>query len=373
MSKEKHVSILVGDGVATWNLWRKDEPAIRPDLSGANLFGADLTEADLSGADLSNANLMKADLSGVDLGEANLFGAKLAGATLSGANLFGADLTEADLTQAHLSQADLTQAHLIEANLTWADFDKARLTKTNLSGANLSGANFSGAKLTGADLSRTICVQTKFSDANLTGCTIYGIAAWELDLHNAVQANLRITREDEPAITVDNLEVAQFLYLLLHNQQVRALLDTITSKVVLLLGRFGERKPTLDALREALRHHTNGYIPVLFDFEPQRGKPVLETVKTLANLARFIIADLTDPRMIRSELTAIIPNVPTVPVQPIVQGNADIPTEFASWSLYRSFLPVYRYLDVPDLLASLTEKVIEPAETHVHARRLVDV
>jgi hypothetical protein len=42
--------------------------------------------------------------------------------------------------------------------------------------------------------------------------------------------------------------------LLLHNQKVRDVIDTITSKVVLILGRFtDERKAVLDALREELR------------------------------------------------------------------------------------------------------------------------
>ena len=42
---------------------------------------------------------------------------------------------------------------------------------------------------------------------------------------------------------VDDLEVAQFIYLLLNNQNVRQVIDTITSKIVLILGRFTpERK-----------------------------------------------------------------------------------------------------------------------------------
>lgn len=71
-----------------------------------------------------------------------------------------------------------------------------------------------------------------------------------------MQTNLRMTPGTESAITVDNLEVAQFLYLLVHNQKICAVLDTITSKVVLILGRFGEHKVILDALREALRAHS---------------------------------------------------------------------------------------------------------------------
>ena len=43
-----------------------------------------------------------------------------------------------------------------------------------------------------------------------------------------------ITYENEPAITVDNIEVAQFIYLLLHNEKIRDVIDTIGKKGVLL-------------------------------------------------------------------------------------------------------------------------------------------
>ena len=56
-----------------------------------------------------------------------------------------------------------------------------------------------------------------------------------------MQKNLIITPHGEPAITVDNLEVAQFIYLLLNNESVRRVIDTITSKVVLILVP-GERR-----------------------------------------------------------------------------------------------------------------------------------
>ena len=73
-------------------------------------------------------------------------------------------------------------------------------------------------------------------------------------------------QKSEPTITVDNLEVAQFIYLLLNNPKIREVIDTIAKKAVLILGRFTpERKAVFDALREALR--TRGYLPILFDFE----------------------------------------------------------------------------------------------------------
>jgi hypothetical protein len=47
---------------------------------------------------------------------------------------------------------------------------------------------------------------------------------------------------------------------MLHNEKIRDVIDTITSKAVLILGRFTqERKPVLEALREELRQRK--YLP----------------------------------------------------------------------------------------------------------------
>ena len=83
------------------------------------------------------------------------------------------------------------------------------------------------------------------------------------------QQDLVITPPGEPEVTTDDLEVAQFIYLLLHNEKLQRVIDTITSKVVLILGRFSpERKMILDALRDELRKRN--YAPVVFDFEKPR-------------------------------------------------------------------------------------------------------
>jgi uncharacterized protein YjbI with pentapeptide repeats len=69
---------------------------------GANLYGANLSDADLYGANLRDANLSGADL----------YGANLSGADLYGANLSGADLYDADLSGANLYGANLYGANL---------------------------------------------------------------------------------------------------------------------------------------------------------------------------------------------------------------------------------------------------------------------
>lgn len=93
---------------------------------------------------------------------------------------------------------------------------------------------------------------------------------------------------------MDNLEVAQFLDLLLNNNNTKKVLDSIGEKVVLILGRFiEERKGVLDAIRGKLRKLD--FVPVMFDFERPTQRDFTETVKTLAGLSRFIIAAITNP------------------------------------------------------------------------------
>jgi len=364
------------ESVDTWNSWRRTELVVEPDLRIADLMNAKLSKANLYGAKLIDANVSNADLISADLSRADLYGANLSnsnfnGADLIEANLFGADLSSANLNDAILSGANLRHANLRHANLSSANLNDADLREAylfganlhaaNLSEANLSEANLTKANLTEADLSQAILVRTGLSKANLTGCFVYGLSAWDVQLEEVIQSNLVITPPDVPGITVDNLEVAQFIYLLLNNQKIRHVIDTITSKVVLILGRFTpERKVILDAIRNELRKRD--YLPVLFDFEKPSSRDITETVSTLAHMARFVIADITDAKSIPQELMAIVPNLPSVPVQPLLLKSQQEYGMFEHFKRYPWALEPYLYEDQDRLLAALTEKVIGPAE-----------
>jgi hypothetical protein len=73
-------------GVQDWNEWRRIYQNIQPDLSGANLVGANLSHADLSNSNLVEANLSNADLTGVNLTGADLSGSIVIGTRLSGSS-----------------------------------------------------------------------------------------------------------------------------------------------------------------------------------------------------------------------------------------------------------------------------------------------
>jgi hypothetical protein len=190
---------------------------------------------------------------------------------------------------------------------------------------------------------------------------IFGAAVWSVTGTPLSHRNLVITPPGEPQITVDNLEVAQFIYLLLNNQNIRHIVDTITTKVVLILGLFtSERKKILDAIRDELRKRD--YLPVLFDFDKPSNKTTFETVSTLAHMARFVIAYLTDAKSVLQELQGVVPSNPSVPIQPVLLNSQTEPGMFDFFRMYPWVLKTHFYEDQDELMAALAEKVIGPEE-----------
>ena len=168
MGNREHLAIL-RLGVTTWNRWRWAHPAIRPDLSYADLREADLQEVDLGGVVLADVDLSGADLTNANLREADLSLAKLAGAKLRQAVFGGADLNSVDLRQTDLTGVDLCGAKLHGVNLC-----EANLTGTRLVGADLRGALCRQADLRQVDLFGADLCGTELPDANLTGVRLVG-------------------------------------------------------------------------------------------------------------------------------------------------------------------------------------------------------
>lgn len=110
-----------------------------------------------------------------------------------------------------------------------------------------------------------------------------------------------------------------------------------------------------------------GYLPILFDFPKPESQDLTGTVSALANISRFIIADLTDPSCSPYEIGLVAPYMK--PIKPLFQPSTAARHEFAMFQdlrkRYSWVLPVYRYKDRESLLTSLKEKVIAPAEKSV--------
>jgi hypothetical protein len=125
------------------------------------------------------------------------------------------------------------------------------------------------------------------------------------------------------------------------------------------------RKPVLDGIRDELRKL--GYAPVIFDFEKPSSRDLTETISTLAHLSRFVIADITDAKSIPQELTSIVPSLPSVPIQPLLQADA---TEYGMFEHFRNYpwvMEVYRYEDADSMIPSFQRCVVDPLEKRLAA------
>jgi uncharacterized protein YjbI with pentapeptide repeats len=321
MSDPHHLDQLL-QGKDAWNAWRAAQPGIVPFLRSAPLQGRDLS---------------------------------------------GYDLHDAYLRRAHLQGARLDRCRLREANLSGAQLERASLVEADMAGVNLRAARMRGADLRGADLKSAILVNTDLREATLTGAQVYGISAWEVRLDGAEQSELLVTRPDQPRITVDDLEVAQFIYVLLNHRKLREVFNTTTERGVLILGRFQDGG--LETLRAIAAHlRSMAYVPIIFDFDRPAQRTYTETVLTLAGLSSFAIADLSGPSVAK-ELEAIVKSV-TMPVIPIIETNRASAAMVKDLAVHEHFFyPPMEFGSTADLLAQLPARVIEPARAYLERHR----
>jgi uncharacterized protein YjbI with pentapeptide repeats len=398
MANEQHVQIL-SQGVLAWNQWRADNPKIRPDLkdisfrmSSPSMLGIDLSEAnfrdtDLQNCDLYRAWLVNADFSGAELeyggfGEATLGGAKFVEAELQEANfmkahLFGADFTEAKISGskfygAFLEKAIFNGQHLVgewfeDANLKDAFFIGANLKSAILRGSNLQGTDLRNAILCNADLRGARLIDTQVENADFGGALVHGASVWSLNGIPKNQEKLRISPENEAMITVDNLEVAQFVYSLLKYEKLRDVFNSVSEKAVLILGRFGGGGlEILHAIASKLREMQ--YLPIIFDFGRPQDRNYTETIKTLVGLSRFVIVDLSGPS-VPQELYSTVPHF-KIPFVPIIEGHRKVYSMFKDLLEYPWVVkPPFHFTNEKELLELLPDKIVEPAEEKCKERR----
>lgn len=137
--KQEHYDILK-EGIESWNLWRNENPQVRPDLSWSELS---LTQPAFRSI---KEQFVPKNYSGINFSKTNLTGCILKGANLSFSNL----------SYANFQMANLRRANLSFAILHGANFDEANLTLANLVGADLTNAKFW----------ETVLARTNFDNAN---------------------------------------------------------------------------------------------------------------------------------------------------------------------------------------------------------------
>ena len=331
-------------------------PAFGPFMKGWSMVAMQKHLIDLSGINLDGLCLGYVDLRGVKLDSASL-----RGAWLKGAEVEWASLKEADFSMLE-SEGMARASRLIQCDFSNTDMEGCNLSNADLSGSNfrnamLSHANFVQANLTGVNL-----VGTDLRHADLRGSRVYGTSTWDVELcdKSHLRQNLIITEEDAPEVHVDDLEVAQFIYLLLNRKKLRNVINAVTQKGVVILGRFGDGGlDILQGVADSLRER--GYLPMLFDFDKPDQRDYTETVQTLAGLARFVVVDLSGPS-VPQELMATVPNF-EIPFIPILRQGLRPHSMFRDLLKYRWVHPdITFFTNADELQKQLATSVIAPAE-----------
>ncbi len=314
-------------GTAAWNTWRKENPDLRLDLSHAHLEGRDLSEANLSETFLR---------------ETQLSNAKLIKAAIRDADLSGANLTASDLTEAALNRSTLIETNLFSATLHGAVLDDA----------NLRGANLRQVNLRGASLRYTILADANLSGADLTGCSIYGVSVWNTKLVGAIQKDLDITPSSaaaqfvrKPALTVDHMEAAQFLYLLSQNAYTPAIHFSLTRHIIVIVGQFTPQRK--EAFKTILHDvWEQNYVPVFVDLLIFEDHTYSAMIHALISIARGIVIDLSDVPY----TGVMFPRRP-IPVQPLLMEGKGARDVFPGF--YHQMLPTYHYKNMASLRSFL--------------------
>jgi uncharacterized protein YjbI with pentapeptide repeats len=347
MANLEHVEI-IGKGAEVWNNWRKGNPKVIPDLSNFAFTYSFSNVPDLNGVDLSYANLSGSDIAGPDRdwpGET--------APTFENSNFEYADLRNISMFRTFFSNA----------NLRNANFSGANITSVGFKGADLSYADFSKAKLERVGFADAYLSQTNFEDATLIDVQIPNVKSWSPKTNEGtVASGIEVISRKDITASIDDLELASFLNLLLNSDKLRRLLNVVTEKVVLILGRFTDkRKELLDAIRSELRNRE--FVALVFDFEGPTRRDLTETISLFAHLSRFVVADITDAKSIPQELQAVVPNLPSVIFQPILQEDMKEYAMFEHFRRYEWVLPIFLYKNERHLISSLDNKIILPALT----------
>ncbi|MDD3815388.1 MAG: pentapeptide repeat-containing protein [Desulfocapsaceae bacterium] len=343
------------EGSSRWNSAREEVREYDIDLSDTD-FHSEITAV--------TKDLFSAEIDGYDLSDCNLNRVSLRNCYCIRTSFARSHLHFSDLVDGYFQNCSFVDAELQVSKIGSAKFSNCDFTGAKLSYCSAEETDFTGSTLRDAAMDNMSLVATDFTGATLERCSVYGISAWDLVLDGANQSDLYIAKEFS-GISVPSIELAQFVSLLVNNPSIRNVIETITSKAVLILGRFTKnRKATLDELRRQLT--ARGYVPILFDFEVPSTRDITETIITLASLSKFVVADLSEPKSVPQELSHIVPHFPSIPLQPIILNTEREYGMFEHFKSYPWVLEVLQYQEgnvsiLVDEIISKCEAFNEPA------------
>jgi hypothetical protein len=162
-------------------------------------------------------------------------------------------------------------------------------------------------------------------------------------------------------ILLDDLETAQFVSIILESDRIRSTVGLPSSKLVLILGCFAaERRTLFDTVRGELTNA--GYQVAAIDFSNVTLRLDTRILSSLAGLARFVVAEITEPRGVLQALVSIVESAPPVPIQIVHEHGARPGRLHESMKRYNWVFAPRSYKGGGELIKLLREDLIGVAE-----------
>lgn len=297
---------------------------------------------------------------------------ELVGPDFSYADLTGADFLSAKLMNSDFEGSIIKDTKFHASLIMGSNFKNSIVNNSSFLSANLWGSNFNSAIIRDSDFNGCNLSNVDLSNAEISNCYIYGISAWEIKRNDSTKTNnLIITRRFSKGaeINVDDIELAQFISLIMDNKKISNLINSMRTKSVLILGSFNNKtKLVLDRIKEVLPNYN--LIPIVFDFIPSEKQDLIETVKTIALLSSFVIVDLSIPAGQLHELASIVREtyIPFATIADKDSKQTIMLNEFRHQYWFRSDKFMYSIEKYKEQIPSLLENEIIPWVKEINNR-----
>lgn len=346
---------LMSKGEVSWNRWINELTRNRPTIeaySYERVGKSTIKHISFKIAEFPTLELESISLSNYNFSRLKICNSKFSRIIFENCIFFKTQLDYSQFVNCKFINCNFTNCSLLGSNLNFSIFIKCNFSNGNLSKSENYKTYFEKCTFVSVNLMWSRLIETKFQNSTLFNVKIYGASIWEPIVIDSTIKDLIITKKKQSEIKVDDLEIAQFLYMFISNEKIRNIITSLTSKVVLILGRFtNERLEILEGIKKRLTEL--GFIPVLFTFSPSPNRDITETIQLIANISKLVIADITDPKSIPQELSHIIPNHPSLPVQPImVKGTMEYGM-YEHWKRYSWVKDVFEYRNINHLINDL--------------------
>ncbi len=251
----------------------------------------------------------------------------------------------------HFRDCKFEECHFEDITLSGSVFNYSRFLKCNVIKSSLVEASLVGCR---------------FIESLVDDCNISGASIWDITVEDTTQSNLKINygKGKSQELIFQDLALANALYIFAsNNKNFAGFLDKKSTNFVLILGRFGANLDNLNMIAEALR--SRQFSPIIFDFEVE-DLTLIETIKFLALLSKFIIVDISNPKSVPSELEAIISTV-IIPIVPIVISEYNPFGTFSAYSNLPNVLKPILFDTVQQIVDQIDELIIKRANERYDA------